>query len=283
MWAYTVSCAALLAFGATDARAQGSSLGKNIQTMTYEVYAGGINAVTAEFNVSYEDESRYSMKLSARTKGFLGKLAPWSGYFETMGWRKGKDTDRPEQHQSVSVWKEEKEIKTYKYGEDGSFEDYEVIEKGRDYTPEKLDTTLTEGTTDALTAALKAMEAVADGKPCESDAEVFDGKRRYKMVFNHEADVKLDSSRYNIYDGIAARCQVEVQPVAGAWHKKPRGWMSIQEQGREKGSLPTVWLAKMSKDGPAVPVKIRVKTDYGTLFMHLVDYKNDEGVELAVK
>lgn len=50
--------------------------------------------------------------------------------------------------------------------------------------------------------------------------------------------------------------------------------MSIQEQSRENGSLPTVWMAKMTEDAPAVPVKIRVKTDYGTLFMHLVRYEN---------
>ena len=56
----------------------------------------------------------------------------------------------------------------------------------------------------------------------------------------------------------------------------PRGWLSIQEQGRSKGSLPTIWLAKIDKDGPAVPVKLRLKTDYGTLFSHLIDYKNGD-------
>ncbi|MCB9988155.1 MAG: DUF3108 domain-containing protein [Rhodospirillales bacterium] len=268
---------------AGPAMAQGSSLGKNIQTMTYEVYAGGINAVQAELDVAYENDKRYAMKLSARTKGFLAKLAPWKGSFETLGWLKKDGVDRPEEHKSVSVWKEEEEVKTYQYAPDGSFKDYKVIEDGRDYTPKELDEALTKGTTDAMTATLEVMKKVADGGKCEGSSEVFDGRRRYELVFSHESDDTLDSSRYNIYGGTAARCQVEVKPLAGAWHKKPRGWMSIQEQGREKGSLPTVWLAKISEDGPAVPVKIRVKTEYGTLFMHLVGYQNGDGVKLAAK
>ena len=33
------------------------------------------------------------------------------------------------------------------------------------------------------------------------------------------------------------------------------------------------WMAKIGKSGPALPVKIRVVTDYGTLFMQLSDYQ----------
>ena len=88
----------------------------------------------------------------------------------------------------------------------------------------------------------------------------------------------MKSSGYNLYEGSAEKCTVEVRPVAGRWHEKPRGWMSIQEQGREKGMLPTVWMAKMNENGPAVPVTVRVKTDYGTLFMHLVKYQSGDQV-----
>ena len=73
--------------------------------------------------------------------------------------------------------------------------------------------------------------------------------------------------------GPAVACTVEVKPIAGKWHEKPRGWMSIQEQGREKGTMPTVWFAQMAAGEPAVPVKIRVKTEYGALFMHLTSYQ----------
>jgi len=253
-------------------------LASHTQTMLYEVYAGGINAVEAKLAVAYETQERYSLNLIAQTHGFLGKLVPWSGTFETNGWRLQDGTERPELHKSTAIWDGEEDLKEYNYGKDGSFKSLKVIEAGKDETPEKLEDGLVQGTTDALTATLKVMEAVgADGK-CEGEDEVFDGKRRFKMVFRHVADDLLTPTEYNVYEGKAARCEVEVIPMTGEWHQKPRGWASIQEQGREKGSLPTFWLAKIDDEGPAVPVKMRVKTEYGTLFMHLIGYKNGDKV-----
>lgn len=249
-------------------------LPSHAQTMTYELYAGGINAVQAELDVVYQTQERYRVALAAKTKGFLGKLVPWTGTFETNGWRMDDGSERPELHKSTAIFDNEEDIKEYNYGKDGSFKSLRVIEAGEDETPEKLEDELVQGTTDALTATLNVMQTVAESGKCEGEDEVFDGKRRFKMVFRHVADDMLTPTQYNVYEGAAARCEVEVIPMTGEWHEKPRGWASIQEQGREKGSLPTFWLAKIDDEGPAVPVKLRVKTDYGTLFMHLVSYKN---------
>ena len=79
----------------------------------------------------------------------------------------------------------------------------------------------------------------------------------------------IPKSRYTFYQGPARKCTVEVIPKGGAWHKKPRGWLSIQEQGRKQGALPTLWIAKVRDDLPPMPIKIMIKTDYGTMFMHL--------------
>ena len=92
-------------------------------------------------------------------------------------------------------------------------------------------------------------------------------------MFKEKGTVELKASRWNVYEGSAIECTAEVQPIAGKWHEKPRGWMSIQEQGRERGTIPTVWFAKITEGQPAVPVKVRVKTSYGTLFMHMTKYE----------
>lgn len=242
------------------------------QKMTYEVYAGGIDAVTAEFDIDYNSKDRYSMMLAAQTRGFLGKLVPWHGTFETSGWRL-KEEDRPEMHKSVAVWKDEEELKEYSYGKDGSFKGLRVVEKGEDKS-EKVDDELTQGTVDALTATLEMMKQIAAGGDCSAASEVFDGDRRFELIFRHEEEEVLEATDYNVYSGPATKCTVEVKPISGRWHSKPRGWLSIQEQGREKGLLPTIWMAKIDENGPAVPVKVRIKTDYGTLFSHLIGYKS---------
>lgn len=285
IWATTFSAAALMIAAPlfapqTQAQPAAMAIPDNMQRMVYHIYAGGIHAVRAELDIVYEEADQdYKLELRAHTRGFLGRLAPWKGSFLTEGWRKVKeDAEQPQLHKSVSTWRDETEIKRFNYGQDGSFISLEIEEEGQDKSPKGLEYELTQGTIDAMTAALQVMKKVSDEGECQSSADVFDGKRRFTMSFNHDKTEELSPSRYNVYKGEAARCVVEVKPVSGAWHKKPRGWLSIQEQGRQKGSLPTVWMAKISEDGPAVPVKLRLKTEYGTLFMHMTEYHHGDQV-----
>lgn len=251
------------------------------QKMDFSVYAGGFNAVKANMVLDYLNEGRYSMIFNAETKGVLGSLAPWKGKFLSKGW---VDNGKlyPEIHESISFWRDEKEVKSYNYTKNGGFENIVTLykhKKPRTYIPNN---DLTKGTIDALSATMMVMEHVADGGNCEGETEVFDGKRRYKLVFTHKEFVTLKKSRYNAYEGYAAKCTVEVKPVSGAWHKKPRGWLSIQEQGRKRGMMPTVWFAQVTKNAVAVPVKVRVKTAYGTMFMHMTRYESGNTI-LATK
>ena len=250
-----------------------------MQTMYYDVYAGGIHAVKAKLDVSYDNKDKDNLKLGAQTIGFLERLVPWRGTFETTGWRgKTADADLPEVHRSVATWRGEEDLTEYQYGKDGSFKSLRIIEASKDKSPENIDPELVKGTTDVLTATLEVMQHIQNDGKCEGTSKIFDGKRAFNLVFKHEMDEVLIPTDYNVYDGPTSRCQVEVVPAGGEWHVKPRGWMSIQEQGRQKGSLPTVWFARVSDEMPAVPVKIRVKTEYGTLFMHLTEYTNGQKV-----
>ncbi len=250
------------------------------QVMTYDVYAGGIHAVQAKLEVGYQKNDRYDLRIDAQTIGFLKKLAPWSGTFETIGKRQ-QNGGRPEIHRSTALWRDENEMKEYSYDAQGSLRAVRVIEEGQDKPQEVLDPALVKDTTDILSATLAVMESVAQGGECQGAADIYDGARRFELAFRHADREEMKATDYNVYSGPAVRCEVEVTPEGGAWHKKPRGWMSIQEQGRLKGSLPTVWMAQLDKDGPAVPVKIRVKTDYGTLFMHLTSYQSGDALMKA--
>ncbi len=245
------------------------------QEMRYDVYAGGIHAVEANIKTNISADNNYDMSVYAKTHGMLGKLAPWKGTFSAKGWTPGQNAQfQPSEHKSESMWRKELEVKTYHYNPDGTFNKYTLADKDNKRASEKVDSALTKGTTDVISATLAMMDAVAKGQKCEGASDVFDGKRRFKLIFNHKQTVQLKKSKYNLYEGPATECSVEVKPVAGKWHDKPRGWISIQEQGRESGKMPTVWFAKVDENQVAVPVKVRVKTDYGTLFMHLTEYQS---------
>ena len=221
--------------------------------------------------------------LAAKTRGLLGSLAPWHGTFESHGWTMANGERRVQQHKSTTTWRDEQEIKDYAYGKDGKFIKITIDEHDKPSEVKDIDAEITNGTTDALTATLLVLENFNKDGKCEGSSKVFDGKRSFEQVFVHEENVELSASKYNIYDGPAAECTVEVKPLKGKWHEKPRGWMSIQEQGRDRGMMPTVWVASMEEGAPAIPVKIRVKTAYGTLFMHLAEYQNDGKILVAEK
>lgn len=248
------------------------------QTIQYDVYAGGIHALKSDLNIKLDRKNeRYDLSLTAKTYGLLGKMAPWKGTFETVGWKKGNGYN-PEQHKATTTWRGEDEIKAYSYNKDGSFKSYAVTDDKNKGQPRKVDSKLTQGTSDVLTATLSVMQNIAATGKCTGSTDVFDGKRRFKLIFKEKGKVNLTSSRWNVYEGEAVECTAEVKPVAGKWHEKPRGWMSIQEQGRERGTMPTVWFAKIKEGEPAVPVKVRVKTSYGTLFMHMTKYQSGNKV-----
>ncbi len=252
-----------------------------LQKVHYDVYAGGINAVKANMTLDYSKYGRYKMFFEAETKGLLASLAPWSGSFESSGWVIDQNKRQPELHESIAIWRDEREVKSYNYGRNGSFKNLVTKYTHKKPRVEEPDSELTKGTTDALTATILVMEKVANGGKCEGSSEVFDGKRRYNLIFRHQRNVMLEKTRYNAYSGPATECTVEVVPLAGAWHKKPRGWLSIQEQGRERGMMPTVWIAQVTPYAVAVPVRVRVKTAYGTMFMHMTRYESGDNVMKA--
>ena len=234
-------------------------------------------------DIDLRKKGRYDLIMNAKTRGFLGSLIPWEGTFESHGWVLKGGKYQPQKHQSTASWRKEVDIKEYLYNKNGSFKSLKITDEKRDAELREVEDEVTNGTVDALTATLQVLKHYNENGKCEGSSDVFDGKRRFKQIFKHEKSVTLEKSKYNIYGGPAAECIVEVVPVNGAWHKKPRGWLSIQEQGRAKGTMPTVWVAQMTEKGPAIPVKIRVKTEYGTLFMHLAEYQNADTILVAEK
>jgi hypothetical protein len=257
--------------------AQKASKAEN--SLTYDVYAGGLHALQARLNIN-QNSARYHVTLYAETYGLLKSLAPWHGVFLSKGWVEKNGTLNPEQHKSVANWRNEEEIKDYWYKRNGDFKSYKVLEAGLDTTPQPFDISLAHDTVDILTATLEEMHTLNKTGDCTGRYRVFDGDRNYEAVFRPAGKEDLKQTKYNIYAGPSILCTIEVIPGEGKWHKKPRGWTSIQEQGRQQGSLPTIWFAKLDPENPKAPfypVKVRVKTDYGTLFMHVTSWKDDKG------
>lgn len=268
--------------GFAQAETNAAAVKSGRQVMNYDVYAGGFQVVSADLTVDLAKKGRYDLRLGADTHGLLAKLAPWQGVFETVGWYNEKTgVPQPEKHSSDTTFRKENEVIEFLYNKDGSFREHRIFNEEKKGAQPPLPE-LSDDSTDVLSATLVVMNNIARNGKCEGSDKIFDGARSYNLIYRHQGEEVMKASDLNVYAGPAVSCTVEVKPLKGRWHEKPRGWMSIQEQGRERGTMPTVWFAQLAPGEPAVPVKIRVKTQYGSLMMHLTGYKG-AGKTLSLK
>lgn len=240
------------------------------QTLVYDLYAGGFHALDAAIALT-EDKGRYDMTVTAQTAKSFRMVAPWSGVFSVNGWlADGKR--QPETYKSVSRGSDKTKVKEQVYDRSGRLVSYKATENDEDKTPEEIGAELTPaGITDVLTATLKARDRIEQTGSCAGSSLIFDGDRSFSLAFSNAGPQILTASTYSAYAGEAVECTFVMVPEKGKWKKKKRGWLMLQAQAEALESRPTVWFAKLPGDpsGRYVPVRLQLKTHYGTLLLHL--------------
>lgn len=238
-------------------------------TIGYDIYTGGLHTMSATMGIDL-DQKDYTIDMIAKPHGAIGKLLPWKGKYQSTGLVKD-NTLQPKRHSKSSSWSDETDRTVLEYNAQGTLveakrEEFKDGETVRAYdhtiTPE-----LVHDTVDLMTATVTMLRQAGSDKGCDTSLPVFDGKRRFNMVFKQQATPTLTASRLNKFDGETLKCTVEIVPVAG-WEKRKRGYYKIQEASREKGYLPTVWLGQAYEGGPMIPVRMEIKSDYGAILMH---------------
>ena len=244
---------------------------KNLD-LDYDVYAGGFHALTASLAMGL-GKADYEIELEAKTQGFIGSLFPWKAHYETNGKTDGKRY-RPALHQSESTWKKSVTSVEMTYDKRGVFTSKKELENNkpkaqpRDAAVKSL--TIASDAVDILTGTMQILQNVNLTDGCNSKAQVFDGKRRFNIIFKDMGIDTLRKNRYSRFQGEARKCNIIVEPVAGFKDKdKKRGWMAVQEHTLERDRLPTIWLAPLYQKGPIVPVRMEIASEYGSVVAHL--------------
>lgn len=242
---------------------------KNRFSVTYGIYGGGFQALNID--ITYDlNKTDYDARMNAKPYGVLGKLLPWAGKYETKGIIKNA-TLIPIEHDRISAWRDDKShvIMSYKNGQFSQLKEISD-EKGKNSSrivPVEQD--LSQDTVDLVTAVTDMLVRSTDKNDCTYSKEVFDGRRRFRMTFKDEGTQNLVKSAVNIFGGTAHVCRMELVPLKG-FKGKPRGYYRIQEDARKNGGeLPVIWLGQAWKNGPMIPVRMMVKSEYGTVLMHL--------------
>lgn len=236
-------------------------------TVTYGAYAGGFHVLTSQLDFDLAP-SRYSLVMNTKPYGVIGYLLPWGGEYKTSGIvQKGKYI--PVTHNKISRWRDDHDQSSFVYrnGVLQSVKSVEV-EGGKTVRQDRMpDPSFHKNSVDILTSAVEMLSRVGSGKTCDGKTTVFDGRRRFELLFESKGIEKLKASNLNMFSGDAEICEVEMKPLLG-YSGKPRGYYKIQEEARAMGQLPRVWLGRLWPNGPMLPVKLLVKSDMGAVFLH---------------
>jgi YD repeat-containing protein len=274
---FYVSFAAIIALCATALPAyagfENVSLRYDVPTprkmdLSYDVYAGGFKALDATLELDL-DKKAYDMSIEAKTQGFIGNLFPWKATYSTSGHAE-KGELIPTMHLARSSWRNKEKLTEMDYDPQGNLLKTTVQENGKTTTNRDIESDMVRDSVDMLTGALLMMQNAKNTAQCKGSFPVYDGKRRFNLTLKDEGTEMIKKSDYSSFEGKALRCTIEVEPVAGFKEKdKQRGWMAVQAHTEERKKLPTLWLAQLEKDGPAVPVRMEIASAYGSVVAHL--------------
>jgi len=236
--------------------------------LRYDVYAGGLKALNADLELDLTKEA-YDIGLKAETDGFIGSMFPWEAQYKTSG-HSEDGVLIPSVSTSSSSWRKSVKITEMQYDPKGNLLKT-VTQQGEKTTvntePKK---DLAKDAVDMLTGALLMMQNAKNTEKCEGSFPVFDGKRRFNINLTDDGRENLPKSEYSKFSGDALRCTLKVEPVAGFKPKdKERGWMAVQSHTEARKKLPTIWFARLEENGPVVPVRMEISSEYGAVVAHL--------------
>ncbi len=143
----------------------------------------------------------------------------------------------------------------------------EKVLKPVDTSPDPAETApeMTAGAVDIMSATMTMMLRLAQGERCDQSLTVYDGKRRFNLVFSEIQFEKFPKSDYGFYEGGGRRCDMSMETLAGKWRKNQFSWVTDP-----KGKMMlSIWLAPLTPGGVAVPVRARTYGEFGTVFIHL--------------
>lgn len=247
--------------------------------LDYDMYAGGIHAMNASILFD-STSSRYSTIFRAEIQGFLRYLLPWKGSLETKGLILYSPEFQyvPQNHTRISLWPDEIKRTEMKYDAQGNLLSSHTYfdEEGKKYDyPDDISAADPRNAPDLVTAATLWMHDAKIGKPCDARIPVFDGKRRFDLVFKPLGNETLTPSRYSSFSGDTYKCAFELD-MKNERDRQKNQFYKTQEKSKRKGQPPTIWMGRMKENAPLVPVKMAVYSDYGALILHLTKQSGDK-------
>ena len=180
-------------------------------THNFNIKLGAFDASRAFFSYKLTPKS-YHVKSSIKTYGLFDTLYPFQANYSTSGKIKKDELQTTDYHYS-SQSRFNKRTKELIYNEKG-VPIYRISSKND--KSKKVDIKDTErylGTTDLQTVFAQVIKQYNEVKFCDSRMEVFDGKRRFDVIFKDEGQENIQECAENTYSGYAVKCSMYIDKL----------------------------------------------------------------------
>lgn len=231
----------------------------------YDVYVGGLNifAFTIDFALNGDT---YSIKGDGESRGFARMFWRWSSHLAAGG-NVEPETVRPQIYNVETRSSKRDRSMQLSFDEGGKY----TIRRTPPDTPHRaakreLPPVVPKGTLDPLTISLRIARDVESGRGCKGTHAIFDGDRRYNLVFTDLGKSQLPATPYSVFAGTAHRCQFDMVRISG--FREPREFLRYWDE--DNLDPPEIWVAPIVPGMPPVPVRAHGDLNMGGLRVYLV-------------
>ena len=176
------------------------------------VHIGIFDASRTSFEYNL-DKKHYLTKSEVKTNGFFDTVYPFTAEYYTSGDIMPDGSFKTQVYRYKSKTRSNRRTKEMFYNKEG-LPVYRISSKND--KSKKVDITQdpkNAGTTDLQTVFAEISKQYAELRFCDSRMEVFDGKRRFDVIFKDEGDEELIPGKYSPYGGTARKCSLYIDKL----------------------------------------------------------------------
>jgi hypothetical protein len=225
--------------------------------LRYELWAGGLGVLGFDFALE-ESQDAYRVDSEFHTSGFSDFLFRFAMHASAEGGIAGKGV-LPRRYASRSQSRRGRFTSDLDFLSDGEITATVTPLEEEPRTP--IPARSLPGSLDPLSATLSIARGLSQGGTCAGRLPIYDGKRRYDLVFEDKGPEELAPSTWSAFAGTARACTVR-QIRLGGFLLRPREDITPEA---------TIWMASLIPGTLAVPVRIELDSGWGSLLIHVVE------------
>lgn len=212
-------------------------------TLTYDLYSAGLPVLILEFQLN-ETENSYRVAGLIHSTGIADFFMRYVLRTESEG-TNGSEGLHPNLYTTDSHSRVRQRSARLQFRADGSI--LTSLAPPEDPSHTSPTEQQIRGSFDPLAGILQAGHIVARLGNCAARMPIFDGRRRYDLVFSDEGIEHIPRSDDYAYAGDARRCRIDMIKIAG--------FSTESDSYGEKVDRALVWLAAPHPDAPLLPVR----------------------------